>query len=338
MKYTCCSQEEIETWVDIVRVKVASLAKMETDLKKLLDAIENLTEVGLNKLINMGFENKCFSEEDTLLTDAFNFIVVNKKKILNDLVVAKKFITRRTGSFMCEFCLPEMGLSPVHFRTDRYSLLVENDYCKRFYTSEEGFTSLRFFHYMSYIEPFSSILACLHGSKTHITPFYPAQRWKILNKGFAKCQDEFEKKSIVQTQICVDICRKMSPLNRNIFQYTSSAISLTLIYLERIITRKSFENCSDVTDENKKEQIDLETCLYTDGINVDMRESMKEIETFEFYIEPNPDYKEELLVNMEWSLSKVEGINVENNLMIDFINKGFKEMIFVMIGLVVLNF
>ena len=337
MKYTCCAEDEIESWVDIVRIKVNSLAKMETDLKNLLNEIESLKETGLNKLINMGYENKCFSEEDTLLTEAFKFIVVNKAQILKDLTIAKKFIVRRTASFMCEFCLPEMGMSPVHFRTDRSSLLVENDYCKKFYTTDEGFTSLKFFHYMGFIEPFSSILACLHGSKTQITPYYPEKRWKILSKGFTKCQEEFEKKSIIETRICVDICRKMSPLNRNIFQYTSSAISLSLIFLKKIKTTKSFEICTDIIDENKKDQIDLDSCVYNEGINPDMREDIKDIETFEYYIEPNSEFDEEWLVDMEWSLSRVEGINLENNLMIDFVNKGFREMIFVMMGIVVLN-
>ena len=321
LKYSCCTSSEINKMATISNIKIDSLSRMSSDMDELLNLIKSLGQVNMKKIDDMGGDNKCFSASDTKILEGFEYIIANFKEIQRDTKAAISFVTRRTGSFVCELCNYETGLSTVHFRTDRFTLLVKNDYCKNFFVKPEGFNALKFFHHVSFIEPLSLTLACLHGSKMEFAPFYPESKWKIISEIFRNCQDEFDTKSNVQTTACVDMCRKISPLNDNILRHLSSAISMTLIYLKHLITTSTYIACTAEFEENKKNSLDDDGCIYNEPISQYIRDEMKNIQTFNFYLEPNPNVTDNLLIDMEWSISKIEGINPENNLMKRFMSQ-----------------
>ena len=330
LNYSCCTSSEITKMAAISDIKIDSLSHLLNDTKELLKLIKSLGQVNIQKIDDMGGDNKCFSASDTKILEGYEYIVSNFKQIEDDTEAVIKFVTRRTGSFVCELCNYETGLSTVHFRTDRYSLLVKNDYCKTFFTTKEGFNALKFFHHVSFIEPLSLTLACLHGSKMEFSPFYPEAKWKIISETYRSCQTEFDSNSNVQTEICINMCRKISPLNDNILRHLSSAISMTLIYLKHLITTTTYMDCTAEFEENKKHQMDDTGCLYNEPISQYVQDQMKNIQTFNYYLQPNPNISDNLLIDMDWSISKIEGINPEANMM-----KRFKsESIFAITGLI----
>jgi hypothetical protein len=107
----------------------------------------------------------------------------------------------------------------------------------------------------------------------------------------------------------------MSPINDNILVYISSSISWTLIYFDYLISTKTYHECIDIIDENKKDFADNSTCQYNETIPGELKTRISQIEYFKYYLEPNPDIKDNLITKMNWNLSKSEGINPEEGLM-----------------------
>ena len=315
INYSCCSYEELSKMSNIVNIKVDSLKRMVTDMESLLEEIKNLDEISMIKTEIIAKDNKCISSSETTLQQGFEYVRANYKQILDDTKIALRFITRRTGSFLCELCNYETGTSTVKFRTDRYNLLVRNDYCNALFNDAKGDKTVNLFYLLSFIEPLSLALTCLQGSKMTFSPIFPEKKWKNISQLYQDCDAEFQTKSTVLTEKCIEMCRTISPLNDNILKNVSSAISMTYIFLKHFITTTTFVQCNETLDESNKNQVNDLGCIYNEPITEHIRDELKTIQTFKYYIEPNQEVTDDLLVDMKWSLSKVEGINPEKNLL-----------------------
>lgn len=318
LEYSCCSEEDIREKSTIIFNKVKSLKQFVSDLEILLNKIEKLGERGLNKLFNMGTEKKCLSSNKTTLKQSFDFIKQNKIEIIETTKIAKEYISQRTASFLCELCRPEMDLNTLLLRSDRPTLLVNNNYCKQFFTNKFGYKSYKFLYFMNFIEPFTTVLSCIHGSSLALSPIFSEEEWKTKSNEFFKCRDEFEKRPLVITPNCINKCKFMSPLNKNLLATISSSISWTVLYLDFLVETSTFNSCTDITDENRKDFADNSTCQYNQTIPPDLKSKIAEIEYFKYYMTPNKEINKDLITDLEWRMSKNEGLDMEKNLMKEF--------------------
>ena len=308
---SCCTGSELTGLANILKEKGQSLEKMVTDMAKLTQLIQKMTATDIKKLQKLSDQNNCSPTEESTLEEAQKYIFLYSEKILRDTRVSVDFIRSRTMSLVCEICSTH-SVFFLDVKPHETHLIVHNDFCKTFFTQVEGILAFRFFHHLSYYEPFVTSISCLFEHPMKLEPIFGKQNWKLQITNYEKCMGKYKKHKTVDFDECVLQCRTLNPLNSNIFKHISPTISSVATLMEYMFSTSDYNNCSVDSKNKNSNHIDFK-CLFASKITEPIAEEFKEIQIFSSYLKENILDEEKSIFKVEWLISSMDGLNPDRN-------------------------
>lgn len=312
IKESCCSEAEIEKFAKILHVKGQTLDALIETIQVYTKTIVDMGKTRVSKLDNLMNRKGCIRIEGLIIEDGFDYIHQNAPEIVRVSERVIKFLRSRSASVICEVCSTH-AVQFLDIKEKRTHLIMHNNYCKRFFTSQIGLDILKFFNYMTFFEPFIAGVACLKENAMKLHPILRQSAYVDALEKYEECKGRYSKAPFVDATHCVTFCREYTPLNDNIFHVIGPLFQTSLIMLNNILKSNDFAKCPVQMSAEKLNKNNKMECVFSNVASADENEQIQQIQFFEYYL-PLPDKPvKHPIFNVNWLISSIDGMNPDQN-------------------------